>query len=101
MIVTVADDGEAGVKTFNGSSIGYFDCILMDIHMPIMDGYESTKTIRGLRRADAKTVPIIALTADAFTDDIQKCLQAGMNGHIAKPIDPKTLNKELLKVISH
>jgi len=100
MIVTVAEDGAAGARIFNGSSIGYFDCILMDIHMPIMDGYESTKTIRGLRRADAKTVPIIALTADAFTDDIQKCLQAGMNGHIAKPIDPQSLNKELLKVIT-
>lgn len=100
MIVTIADDGEAGVKEFNGSSIGYFDCILMDIHMPVMDGYESTKAIRSLKRADAKTVPILAMTADAFTNDIQKCLQAGMNGHIAKPIDPKLLSKELLKVFT-
>jgi PAS domain S-box-containing protein len=99
MIVTVADDGEAGVKAFNGSSIGYFDCILMDIHMPVMDGYESTKTIRGLKRADAMTVPIIAMTADAFTNDIQKCLQAGMNGHIAKPIDPKLLYNKLSETI--
>jgi signal transduction histidine kinase len=90
-LVTIADNGEAGVKAFLGSSIGYFDCILMDIHMPVMDGYEATKSIRALNRSDAKTVPIIAMTADAFADDVQKCLDAGMNGHIAKPIEPQKL----------
>jgi CheY-like chemotaxis protein len=89
--VTIADNGEAGVKAFLGSSIGYFDCILMDIHMPVMDGYEATKSIRALNRSDAKTVPIVAMTADAFADDVQKCLDAGMDGHIAKPIEPQKL----------
>jgi CheY-like chemotaxis protein len=56
-----------------------------------MNGYEATMAIRALNRADARTVPIIAMTADALTDDIQKCLQIGMNGHIAKPIDPETM----------
>jgi signal transduction histidine kinase/ActR/RegA family two-component response regulator len=101
MIVTVADDGEASVKAFNSSTIGYYDCILMDIHMPIMDGYETTKTIRAMKRADAEEVPIIAMTADAFTDDINRCLKAGMNGHVAKPINPKILEKELSKAIAN
>ena len=89
--VTIADNGEAGVKMFLGSSIGYFDCIMMDIHMPVMDGYEATRSIRALNRSDAKTVPIIAMTADAFADDVQRCLDAGMNGHIAKPFEPQKL----------
>lgn len=63
----------------------------MDIRMPVMDGYEAAKAIRDLNRPDAKTVPIIAMTADAFTDDVQKCFDTGMNGHISKPIDPQTL----------
>jgi signal transduction histidine kinase/ActR/RegA family two-component response regulator len=99
VIVTIADDGEAGVRAFSESNIGYFDCILMDIHMPVMDGYETTKAIRALKREDAETVPILAMTADAFTDDIQQCLQAGMNGHIAKPIDPELLYKKLSETI--
>jgi CheY-like chemotaxis protein len=98
-IVTVADDGEAGIRAFLDSAIGYFDCILMDIHMPIMDGYEATRKIRALKRADAKSVPIIAMTADAFVDDIQECLDAGMNGHIAKPVDPNALCAELCEMI--
>jgi len=60
-----------------------------------MDGYETAKTIRKLPRADAKSVPIIAMTADAFAEDIQKCLDVGMNGHIAKPVDPEKLYKML------
>jgi len=63
--------------------------------MPVMDGYAATKAIRNLKRADAKDVPILAMTADAFSDDIQKCLDAGMNGHIAKPIDPEGLFRTL------
>lgn len=94
-LVTVAGDGQEGLKAFLNSSIGYFDCILMDIHMPVMDGYETAKTIRKLPRADAKSVPIIAMTADAFAEDIQKCLDVGMNGHIAKPVDPEKLYKML------
>jgi signal transduction histidine kinase len=98
-LVTIAEDGEAGVKAFHGSGIGYFDCILMDIHMPVMDGYEATRQIRGLNRSDAKTVPIIAMTADAFADDIRKCLDAGMNGHIAKPIEPEVLYSTLRSLV--
>ena len=59
--------------------------------MPVMNGYEATEKIRALNRADAKTVPIIAMTADAFAEDVKKCLDRGMNGHIAKPIDPEAM----------
>ncbi len=71
----------------------------MDIHMPVMDGYEAARTIRALQRPDAAVVPIIAMTADAFQDDVQKCLNAGMNGHIAKPINPEVLFETLQKWI--
>lgn len=91
MRVEIAEDGLAGRTVFENSSIGYFDCILMDIRMPVLNGYESTKQIRALKRPDAASIPIIAMTADAFVDDIQKCLDCGMNGHIAKPIDPEQL----------
>ena len=98
-LVTVAGDGQAGVKAFLGSSIGYFDCILMDIHMPVLDGYGAARAIRASNRSDAKTVPILAMTADAFAEDIQKCLDAGMDGHIAKPIDPGRLYGALTQLI--
>jgi CheY-like chemotaxis protein len=92
-VVTIAENGLAGTQIFEKSPIGYFDCILMDIHMPVMEGYEATKTIRAMERADAQAIPIIAITADAFDEDVQKCLDAGMNGHIAKPIEPTKLCK--------
>jgi len=99
MLVTVADDGEAGVKAFSRSAIGYFDCILMDIRMPIMTGYEAAKAIRRLDRADARKVPIIAMTADAYAEDVQKAKDAGMNGHVAKPIDPVHLFSVLQEMV--
>ena len=95
VIVETADDGRLGVDAFRKSPGGYFDCILMDIRMPVLDGYEATKLIRGLDRPDAKTVPIIAMTADAFSGDVEKCLALGMNGHISKPFDPEELFAEL------
>jgi len=95
LLVDAADNGEAGVKAFENSPVGFFDCVLMDIRMPVMDGYEATRAIRGLKRVDAKIVPILAMTADAFSDDVQRCLDAGMNGHIAKPIDPQKLYSAL------
>jgi signal transduction histidine kinase/PAS domain-containing protein len=91
MLVEIAGDGQAGVKAFSNSTIGYFDCILMDIHMPIMNGYETSMAIRALNRADAASVPIIAMTADAYDEDVRKCLEAGMTDHIAKPVDPARL----------
>jgi CheY-like chemotaxis protein len=67
--------------------------------MPVMDGYEAARRIRTLQRADAKKVPIIAMTADAFADDIQRCLDAGMNAHIAKPIDPELLFDTICRAV--
>ena len=100
VIVSVAEDGRRGVAGFAESAAGFYDAILMDIRMPVMDGYEAARRIRALDRPDAKTVPIIAMTADAFADDVQKCLDAGMNGHIAKPIDPEKLYASLQEAVT-
>ena len=94
-LVSVAEDGRRGVETFANSAPGFYRAILMDVRMPVMDGLTAARQIRSLDRPDAKTVPIIAMTADAFAEDIQKCLGAGMNGHIAKPIDPQRLYRVL------
>ena len=82
-----AEDGRICLDKFQKSPKGYYDIILMDIRMPHMTGYEATQAIRGLVHPDALSIPIIAMSADAFSDDIQHCLQCGMNAHIAKPID--------------
>lgn len=100
IIVQIAEDGQKGVDDFSKSAIGYFDCILMDLRMPVLDGLGAAKTIRAAERPDAGTVPIFAMTADAFTDDVKKCLNAGMNGHIAKPINPEKLYSVLQNVCS-
>ncbi len=99
LIVEVAENGQRGIDYFSRSLVGFYDVILMDIHMPVMGGYEATEKIRKLPRKDAKTVPIIAMTADAFDDDIKKCLDAGMNGHIAKPINPEELFRMLTDIL--
>lgn len=91
MIVTCAEDGRQAVEIFDKSPEGYFDAILMDIHMPKMNGLEATTHIRALDRPDAASVPIIAMTADAFDEDVRKSHESGMNGHITKPIDPALL----------
>ena len=78
---------------------GTYDAILMDIRMPVMDGLEATKEIRKLPREDARTIPIIAMTANAFDEDMKKSIESGMNGHLAKPIDFKELMQTLLRVI--
>jgi len=101
MVVNTAEDGRQGVERFEDSGRGFYDVILMDIRMPVMDGYEAVKAIRSLDRLDAKMVPIIAMTADAFEDDVKKCLDAGMNGHIAKPIDPENLMKTISSALNH
>jgi two-component system, sensor histidine kinase len=83
----VAVDGAKGVEAFSRSAPGYYDCILMDVRMPVMNGYEATRAIRALPRPDARTIPIVAMSADAFADDVQKAKDAGMNAHVSKPIN--------------
>lgn len=90
-----AEDGQICLDKFQRSPEGYYDAILMDIRMPHMTGYEATKAIRGLNHPNALSVPIIAMSADAFSDDIQHCLECGMNAHIAKPIDVIELTRIL------
>ncbi len=85
--VVNAENGKRAVELFEESSLGAFDCILMDVMMPVMDGLEATREIRSMERSDAATVPIIAVSANAFAEDAQKAMEAGMNEHIAKPLD--------------
>lgn len=85
--VVIANDGKAAVEVFTESDPGTFDCILMDLMMPVMSGYEATRVIRKLDRPDAKSVPIIALSANAFEEDVAMAKDAGMNEHLAKPVD--------------
>ena len=94
-----AGDGVSAVEQFTNSPVGYYDLILMDVKMPIMDGYEATGAIRALDRTDAKTVPIIALTANAFKEDIDRALGHGMNAHIAKPIEHDVLMEILFRFL--
>ncbi|MDE7245791.1 MAG: response regulator [Oscillospiraceae bacterium] len=94
-----AENGQICLAKFDGSPEGYYDAILMDIRMPVMTGYDATKAIRGLNREDAATVPIIAMTADAFSEDIKKCLDCGMNAHVSKPIDVREVARLLAKFI--
>jgi CheY-like chemotaxis protein len=95
MEVVTAQNGQEGVALFQNSEEGYFDAVLMDIRMPVMDGYEATRTIRSMERADAVRIPIIAMTADAFAEDIRKCFAVGMDAHISKPIDPRRIFETL------
>jgi CheY-like chemotaxis protein len=88
------------MELFMASPIGYYDVILMDVRMPVMDGYEATRSIRESDRADAKTVPIVAMTADAFEDDVRHCMEAGMDGHISKPVEPEIMYAKLAEVMS-
>lgn len=97
--VLSAVNGEEAVHMFRSSENYSIDAILMDMQMPVMDGCEAARTIRMLERADAKTVPIIAVTANAFAEDIEKTANAGMNGHISKPIDFKILTDTLVQII--
>lgn len=95
-----AMNGQDAVDMFAKSEPGYFDAVLMDIRMPAMDGLMSARTIRTLERPDATTVPIIAITANAFEEDVQRSLQAGMNAHLSKPIDPDELFEALQRLCS-
>jgi CheY-like chemotaxis protein/ABC-type amino acid transport substrate-binding protein len=99
MVVTTAENGEKAVDIVSQSVPGRFDFIFMDIMMPVMDGLEAARQIRTLNRKDTKEIPIIAMTANAFQDDIRDCIDAGMNAHIAKPIDSKKIEDTLLLVL--
>ena len=99
--VTKAWNGQEAVEIFRKSGSGEFDVILMDIMMPVMNGYEAAKTIRSMDREDAKVVPIIAMTANAFTEDRLRAREAGMDEHIAKPVDGKLLIKVIHKLVKH
>ena len=94
-----AENGQICVRKFAESPVGYYDAILMDVRMPVMDGHEATMAIRGLDRGDAE-LPIIAMTADAFSEDIQKCIESGMNDHLAKPIDVQAVAYKLKKYLN-
>lgn len=96
-VVEIAKDGKEAVEHFEASEKNYYDAILMDVRMPVMNGIEATKTIRALDREDAATVPIIAMTADAFDEERKKTIEAGMNYHLSKPIEPKVLYQVLLE----
>ncbi|MDO5296815.1 MAG: response regulator [bacterium] len=94
-----AENGRLAVQLFANSPAHYYDAILMDVRMPEMDGLEATALIRDLERADAKSVPIIAMTANAFDEDVQRSLQVGMNAHLSKPVEPEHLYKTLEELI--
>ena len=99
-VVTKAWNGQETVELFRNSEPGEFDVILMDIMMPVMNGYEAAKMIRSMDREDAKMIPIIAMTANAFQEDVQASLDAGMNAHIAKPVDAEKVKKTILSALS-
>jgi len=95
-----AENGREAVDAFSQAPEGHFDAILMDLRMPVMDGLEAARTIRALPRADARTVPIIALTANAFEEDVRQSLDAGMNAHLAKPVDTDMLYDTLRRLVA-
>ena len=93
-------DGQEAVELFRNSEPGEFDVILMDIMMPVMNGYEASRRIRTSRRPFGKTIPIIALTANAFAEDIVRSSEAGMDAHITKPIDENELKECMLRLLA-
>ena len=97
--VDVADNGQAAFDLVAKSEPGYYQAVLMDVQMPVMDGYEATKLIRKLENHKLASIPIIAMTANAFTEDREEALRSGMNGHIAKPIDVQVLFQTLDNVL--
>ena len=99
MTVEHAENGKIALELFSENPEGHFDAILMDMRMPEMDGLQATMAIRAFPRPDAKKIPIIALTANAFTEDVQRSLQAGMNAHLSKPVEPERLYDTLAKLI--
>ena len=98
--VSKAWNGKEALELFEQAEPGTFDIILMDLMMPVMSGLETAKNIRSLQRSDAKTIPIIAMTANAFSDDVADCKAAGMNEHVSKPLDADKLIETIAKYVS-
>ena len=96
----VAENGQIAVDMLKKSEPGYYQLILMDIQMPVMNGYDAARKIRELENKDLASIPIIAMTANAFEEDKQEAIKSGMNGHIAKPIDIDQLFETLDKILS-
>ena len=99
MVTETAVNGRIALDMFENSAPGYYDAVLMDVRMPEMDGLEATAAIRALNRGDASIVPIVAMTANAFDEDVQRSLQAGMNAHLSKPVEPERLYQTLEELI--
>lgn len=99
LTVETASDGSLAVEMLRSAPEGYYDLILMDIQMPLMDGYEATRAIRYLPRQDTALLPIVAMTANAFDEDRERCLKSGMNGHVAKPLNVDVLLSTLDRLL--
>lgn len=99
-LVEEADDGDAAVEKVRRSAPGHYDLILMDVQMPRMDGYEATRRIRALPDPQLSHIPILAVTANAFAEDRQAALEAGMDGHIAKPVSVQALELAIARLLS-
>jgi len=100
LVCQAAENGQLGVSLFSASPAGYYDAILMDVRMPVMNGLKAAAAIRALDRPDAKRVPIIAMTANAYDEDIRECLNAGMNAHLSKPFEPEELFQTLSRCMA-
>jgi CheY-like chemotaxis protein len=100
MIVDAASNGKVGLEKFATSQPNAYDVILMDMRMPVLDGVGATKAIRSLHRKEAASIPIIAMTANAYDEDIKACLDSGMNAHLAKPVEPETMYQEIAKALA-
>ena len=96
-----AENGRVAVEMFEEHEEGYYDAVLMDMRMPEMDGLEATRRIRAMNRSDAKNIPVIALTANAFDEDVQRSMQAGLNAHLSKPVEPDVLFETLEALLYH
>ena len=99
MLVFSVTNGEEAVQMFSMNPAGTYDAILMDVRMPVMDGLSATEAIRALERPDAKTIPIIAMTANVFDEDVERSRQAGMNAHLSKPVEPERLYETMAKLV--
>ena len=98
--VDLAENGKIAVDTYANHDPYYYDAVLMDMRMPVMDGLEASRTIRAMGREDSESIPIIALTANAFDDDVQNSMQAGLNAHLSKPVEPQVLFETMEALVS-